>query len=308
MESPVSEIDIREAVEKYALGVEVPAPTMPNLERRLATRYVADVSLRLSEEEIRTLSRATQLREEALDNAHAGEFAVAEEKLARVEDIVENGVTTTEGRLTARSYHAAVVAFLQFRTGEQGRALASLEEALDCCLRLSEEFGHTVSVRRIHLARNVVRVRSSREEYTSALGLAHDLIEYIRHDASWPLGADTSPPASSRLDDTERRFVTDQTLSEIPVVASALRSGEPSEFADPFDQIPKNRWSAWRGGEVLRLCRLATKHRDGCFVEEASEYFEAGKGYLPMTWGKLENLFEDVTGVELPEEIGERVR
>lgn len=282
----------------HVQGSRRPAPRIPNVERRLSVRYVAELSQRLPGAEVELLARATDLRERALVMARAGDTAAARAGLVDAGRFVDRHILSCEGRLSAHSFHAAAAAFVEHVEGQHGIAYQGMIEALGHCRRLRLEFGHSVEVRRVHLARNLVRLIGCLDRHQEAWELDRELLDYIWVSGRpWPLEKGTALDAAQRetLRQDERVFLADQLLSEaINLAVDAQHDGVRLAMDDGEASLAPGTQIVERVGAVLRLCSKVLSEDTEAVLEELAAYFELGSGELPMTWRRAERLFREV--------------
>jgi hypothetical protein len=276
-----------------AEGRAVPVPQLVNMERRQGAQQISDLSRNLSEGDLEALARAVEPRESALVLARQGDIPEARRLLAAAQAIIDQRPLPEEARVAARSFQTAAEAYTDFADGRLERASASLTEALSLCRQLRLAYRHRVEVRRIHLARNMVRVAWAGGSYAPAWSLSAKLLAYLwGTEAPWPLGENTDLETAEReeLREDERVFLTDQVLSE--AISTAFASSAP------IDLPP------WHLGEVQRaalpaavreiehICRELAAHRM-TWLDPVSRFCRGGMGELPMTWHRLVRLVED---------------
>jgi hypothetical protein len=276
-------------------GLSLTLPRLPNMEHRTGVHYVIDLSRRLTQPEIALLGRATEMREQALVKARGGSLADARRELAATEQFVVDQVRSEEGRLTARSFQAAAEAFLEHVEKRHEVARNLLLEALALCKRLRTEYGHRLEIRRVHLARNIVRLVWAAEGHQEAWDLGASLLEYVWvADSRWPLGeatdVDSAERETLRLD--ERTFLTDQLLSEaLSTILDARKRG--AKFAVRMPGSPEQMPP--RVGQICQLCDAALGGDIAEIAGHMANYFEGGPADLPMTWQKADRLFSEST-------------
>lgn len=291
------------AAAAHARGKALPAPHLPNMERRQGVRYVAELSRNLSEEEMATLATATSLREQALDKARVGDLHGARASLVEALEFIGAHISRPEARASARSYYAAAAAFVEFSEHNLQAAYELMSEALILCRQIHNEFGHGVEVRRVHLSRNVARVLWCMGKHADAWRLCLNLLDYLWvEDAAWPLAEDTDIAVSvrERLRLDERVFLTDQLLSE--AISTALDAGRHNVSLIPV-LAADDGWIAGgpvdRINEIGALCQALAATDDDAALQLLARCFEHGQGVLPMTWHRLEKLFDEVSGTPL---------
>lgn len=287
----------------YNEGLQRPGPRIPNMEKRQSARYVADLSRRVSKADMEALNEATQLREQALTLARTSQTGKARGLLDEATSLVADRVESREGQISAASFHGAAAGFVEHVDARHEAAMRDMLSALQHCRTLSVEFGHSVAMRRVHLARNLARLIWSLGEHARAIELCDALLAYTWIDeALWPLQKDTridpEPKASLRRD--ERVFLTDQLMSEIVSTCAHARLRR-----EPFRFDTEGVWEASgddfpeRAHTVRWFCASFVGSDLDQLLSAAAAYFEAGPVDLPMTWGRITRLVEAETGERL---------
>lgn len=297
---------IENAVRARARGRDLPAPRLPNMEQRQNVQYVSDASRRLPETEIALLAQAAELRERGLALARKREPIEARRLLSKALAIVEQHVPSVEGRAIAHSFHAAVQAYVDHVDGLHNSSCDALVAALVLCRRLRLDYGYRVEVRRVHLARNIVRLTWSLKRHVEAWRICGQLLAYVWGiGMPWPLGEDTSiaPPDRENLKQDERLFLTDQLLSEAIAIALSLRNErEMSELPRWFTEATLPRCLPERALKIESISRwlAAAETLEG--LSELTSYFEEGAGDLPTTWHRLDGFLDELVR-QLSEDI-----
>jgi hypothetical protein len=159
-----------------------------DIEMRFGARYLLAMSNRVPIEDIAVFLGASSERERGLVNLRTGNFGAGEKALALARELFSERPLCQEVRLAAESFQLPAEAYLQYRREQGALAQQSLLDAIATCQRLGQEYHHDVEVRRIHLARNIARVRSKAGDAVGALRMLKMLIRYINgHLDAWPL-------------------------------------------------------------------------------------------------------------------------
>jgi hypothetical protein len=296
--------DIERVVAQHAEGRRAPRPRLANIERRSSVRHITDLSRRVPAADMERLAEATERREACLRLAREGELRAAEDGLAAVERFVDAEVETLEGRRSAASFHAAAVAFSEFRHGRLQAAEDELRSALALCRTLALDHGHDVGVRRIHLARNVARLWWSDGRHVAAAQLVIDLLHLVwQPGGPWPLGPETALPGDDRdrLRDDERWFLTDQLLSEAVALTTdpARADADAATIAGTFATARIDQAQRPAIARILDVLTRTVERDPVGVLAVMGEHFQHGPEHLPMTYGRLERMFEQMSGTSL---------
>ena len=278
-------------------------------DRKYNTEHILKIARSASLPEIKVLLRASGIREKGLAFVKAGDIATGAGWLREARRMFSEAALSREARLSADSFQYPAEAYLQYRRGEYGQAEASLLQAIILCHALRDDYQHQVEVRRIHLARNVVRVKTRAGNREEALRMASLLVGYVEgHEAQWPLRELRMTSAPDPLLVEERWALMDQVLGEIALLATwrcatslDLLSGSAgwlftndnnravSEFARVYAWLAARR--ALIEGDVRG------------FLTHGIAYFAEGRGYLSQAWRELTLDLMDLCKEIAPEEL-----
>jgi hypothetical protein len=277
-------------------------------DRKYNTQHILKIARSASLPEITVLLRASGIREKGLAFVKAGDTATGAEWLREARRMFSEAALSREARLSADSFQYPAEAYLQYRRCEYGQAEASLLQAIILCHALRDDYQHQVEVRRIHLARNVVRVKTRAGNREEALRMASLLVGYVEgHEAQWPLRELRMMSAPDPLLAEERWALMDQVLGEIALLATRrcptsldLISGSAgwlftndniavSEFARVYTWLAARR--AMIEGDVRG------------FLTHSIAFFAEGRGYLSQAWRELTLDLTDLCKEIAPEEL-----
>ena len=153
----------------------------------------------------------------------SGECELGAKLIDRSRRHFEAANLSTEAMVLAEWFQTPAEAYVQYRRGDTSGAEALLLQAVEACIPLRARYGYRVELRRIHLARNVVRVRDEAGRPLEALELAHQLVDYIEGVSEawpWPQSVVVEPD----VPDLDVRLVlTDQVLGDVARLLSTTR-------------------------------------------------------------------------------------
>jgi hypothetical protein len=146
-------------------------PTTPiHIDEKLNIQLLLTMTLRLPVSEVAMIVLASQFRARALQLSRAGQFDQAEDQLAAA--LPMDDQLGAEATAADMSLQAAADAYCEYRQARYDRAEARLCGALENCRVLRDRFGYAIEARRIHLLRNLVRVKTFSGNYEAAFELA----------------------------------------------------------------------------------------------------------------------------------------
>lgn len=193
--------------------------------------------------------------------------------------------------LSAESYQYSAEAYLQYRMGDYDLAEASLLQSIVLCQVLHDEFDYPVEVRRIHLVRNIVRVKTRAGDEEAALRMASLLVGYLEGDqAQWPLQESSMAKEPDSLLSEERWGLMDQVLGEIALLIMRRRASSLQLVSGPAGWLFTD---TGRVGEHARVhawlvARRASLDGDAArFLTHGTAFFGEGRGQLRQAWQEL---------------------
>lgn len=295
------------AIELQRKGARQDAHPQLTSDRKYNTQHILKIARNASLPEIRALVVASAIREKGLAFVKAGDIADGAEWLREARRVYGEAALSREARLSADSFQYPAEAYLQYTGGEYGRAEASLLQAITLCHALRDDYHHQVEVRRIHLARNVVRVKTRAGSREKALKMASLLVGYLEgHEAQWPLRELRMASARDPLLPEERWALLDQVLGEIALLATRrypmscdllsgaglLFTNDSNRSVGEFAQV--HAWLSARGAIVEGDVRG--------FLAHSIAFFAKGRGHLSQAWRELTRDLMDLCKEIAPEE------
>jgi hypothetical protein len=278
-------------------------------DRKYTTQHILKLARSASLPEITVLLHASEIREKGLAFVKAGDTATGSEWLREARHMFSEAALSREARISADSFQYPAEAYLQYRRGEYGQAEASLLQAIVLCHALRDDYQHQVEVRRIHLARNVVRVKTRAGNREEALRMASLLVRYVEgHEAQWPLRELRMTSEPDPLLAEERWALMDQVLGEIALLATRrcatslellsgsagwLFTNDNSRAVSEFARV--NAWLAARRAMIEGDVRG--------FLTHGIAFFAEGRGYLSQAWRELTLDLMDLCKEIAPEEL-----
>lgn len=296
-------------LEQYAQGLARPRPMVRNLEQAFDALQVMSMAQRLPVGEIEALGEATDLREGGLRLARSGQPDRGAGLIAEARELFESAGLSHEARACAETYQTAAEAYVDYRGARYLAAEQALLEALRTSKILRDEYGYSAEMRRVHLARNVVRVKAAAGEQLGALELAVMLVRHIAGEANawpWPSLALAEPEA---LTVEQGWFVLDQVLVEI---ARVLTSTNPAAadvlaLADRSGRValPVAGSEFGRVADWMAARRAAVLGDLAAFLDAAGLYFAGGPGQLVQAWREMARELIHVAGPIAPTELSQ---
>jgi hypothetical protein len=278
------------------------------IEKRYNVQHLLRIARRASLPEVTVLLRSSELREKGLASVRAGDTITGAELLRRARHILSEAALSREALLSADSFQRPAEAYLQYKRGEYDQAKQSLLRSIALCQTLRDDYEHDVEVRRIHLTRNLVRVKTSAGNRAEALKMAALLLWYLEGDEEqWPLREFHMTSTPDPLLEEERWVLIDQVLGEIALLVTRHRAtsrqlisgstnglftngGKPSAFPRVHAWLAARR--AWVEGDLRG------------FLTQGIIFFAEGRNCLRQAWRELSLDLMDFCKEIAPEQLG----
>lgn len=276
----------RAASDAEALGRERDPGGGPNIDAVYNSRHVLGMARRLTLPEIAVLLHASGTREQALAEARARRLDEATTLMREARREYEDAGLSAEATAIAHSFQDAAEAFLEFTCGRHEAAKARLASALASCVELRERYGYSVEVRRVHLARNAVRVMTLAGEHAASMRLAAALIDYVVGAGPWPVASIGGACAADPLTEDEQLLLLDQLLGEVALLLPRDGSGAgllgcaPALSVEPAS--PFFRVRVW-----LTARRALVEGEIATFLRWTLLFFDGQPGRLRRAWQEL---------------------
>jgi hypothetical protein len=285
--------DHRSPILDAALALEIgsakrtPAPS--NFDAELGNRMMQSLAKRLTSSEMSTLLEATRVREQGLRLCRAGDLAQGAELVQAAAFAHPSSHLTREARATSESFDYAALAYVAYKMHDYDSAANDLLKALAACRLLGDEYGHDVEARRIHLVRNLIRVKIASGDYPTGLVLINCMLMRLELGADcWPISDSmrTRPCAPSAA---ERQILADQILSEL----CALLDRDGDQAAQTLALLDRRlyRYKGDRGVSRVGVWLTAlVAHEAGDtlgFLQAAGAFFIDGPEHLISAWDAL---------------------
>jgi hypothetical protein len=280
--------------ESYRAGLGRPVRRGRNLEQVYDTLQVLAMADRLPVKEITTLGKATDPRERGLKAARNGQLEEGAGLIAESRRIYGSARLSREAADYAETFQTAAESYIEYRSGDYAAADASMMRSLQLCEDLANAFGDSFEMRRVHLARNVARIRAFAGDRNQGLRISAKLLQYIgSRESAWPLPY-SGPPRRRLLPDDAAMFMLDQVLAE------ALRLLEPDApaaianlpaVAEARDLLLFGAPAFQRAAHCLSACIGYVERDTRVFLEESSDFFETGAQSLELVWREMEKKF-----------------
>lgn len=187
------------------------APDNPG--KAFSKSYLLNLADTLGLDQISVVLQAEPIRERGLALVRAGEIQDAELALSDAERHCAEASLSQHAYLAARTFQAAAEAYLAYRRRQYELAISLLEEALESSRVLSDDFGHDMEFRKVHLCRNIIRTQCYIVPANEVVQSTVALIAYILGNADrWPLRDEVPWSTGRSLADGEVLWSIDETI------------------------------------------------------------------------------------------------
>lgn len=261
--------------------------------QQFSARHLGQLATALPLDQVSLILDAERTREEGLALARSGDDRAAAIFLARAAAIGAQPSLSHHARITLLSFQLAADAYLWHRRGDPAAAIHDLEGAIVAAVELETLHGHDMEFQRIHLARNILRVRiGSASPYSVAADSIALLLYIAGNRQRWPIATGHGIGSPARLSADERAWAIDDLLVnlaqpdfDIRAIAGRLPLLEAAASAEPC-LAAAVEWCRAMIGRHRRDYRL--------FLHHAIRFFESGRGRLGRAAGVIDAALDDL--------------
>lgn len=261
--------------------------------QHFSARHLSQLASALPLDQVSLILEADRIREEGLALSRGGADHDAAIVLARAAAIAERPSLSHHARIALLGFQLAADAYLRHRRGDPAAAIHDLEGAIVAAVELETLHGHDMEFRRIHLARNILRVRTGCASPYSVAADSIALLLYIAGNRQrWPIATGHGIGSPTRLNSDERAWAIDELLVnlalpdfDIRAIAGRLPLLEAAAPAEPCL------------GAAVEWCRaMIGRHRRDyrLFLHHAIRFFESGRGQLIRAAGAIDAALDDL--------------
>jgi len=203
-----------------------PAEMRLDIDKMFSQAYRLKLSTVLPPAEVAVMLAADNVRERALASARQGDLAEAAVQLRQAAALCEDGGLSDHGRIAGLAFQRAAEAFISYRRRRHDEALRGLEDAIIMCDHLTDVFGDAIEFRRIHFARNALRVLCHSAPSERVVADTIDLLYYTAGDeARWPLAVGQGLGKPALLSMAQRGWAIDETIINLALPPVDIGAG-----------------------------------------------------------------------------------
>lgn len=257
-----------------------------------SAQYLRRLSAVLTLQEISAILEAEQYREQGLAASRAGDQEAADALLAQASTICDEARLSRHASLAALSFQLAAEAYIKHRRRDYAGAIGDLENAILTATELEAVFGHDMEFRRVHLARNILRVRASAPLDDQVVDHTLGLLFYIAGDRTrWPIAAGRGVGNPARMAEAQSIWAIDELLINLTLPAVDLGKTDcllpmPEVGTSAHPELP----AAAHWCHALASLSRGEAER---FVAHATSFFELGSGGLIHAGRHLESVCDE---------------
>ena len=283
---------IHKAVNAQQQGFLIENPSHINIDEKYNVQHLLKLTKGLCLPEITILLESTNLREYGLSSIKAGDLENGSLQIDAAAQKYNDKTLSREAIIVADSFQMAAEAYLQYKQNDFSKALNSLVNAIKACNNLRDEYNYDVEIRRIHLARNIVRVMAFNDDQIGACLVAFKLLGYIQGATElWPFPNLTLTTQSDHLIKEEQWFLIDQILAELSFLIS-IRNAKSSNLINMYYDILSNDMRClYSEFEQVYLwldaqhASVKGDHLD--FLNRLITFYSGGSYHLPRAWKEI---------------------
>ncbi len=271
-----------------------------DLDGEYVSHLLLEMRKRLSLSEITTLLRASEIREFGLGLMRSGKLLGGEEAIRYADVLCRRTSLSPEASHIFECFQAPALAFLYYKQRKYADACSQLLSALKACQILSDEYKYNIESRRIHLARNIVRVKISAHCLNEAAVLAPAVIGYLQGDVGlWPFPDQALLLPPWPIDSDLIPSLSDQLLGEIVLLRSKNAAVAQQALKAAYLHLFRGQYgnnTSWRRVYIGIAALYA--HVDGdvvAFLRYATDFLPGGPDQMYQSWNAIEQALAEVS-------------
>lgn len=285
-----------EADQARKIGAESENNFYINLDQKYNSSYILKLAKNLSLPEISLLFSLSKQREYGLSLLRDNKFEIGSEELVKAKKIPDEIKLSSEAILVIDTFQSAAEAFLYYKVKKMDEAINLLYQAIESLKQLHNIYGYECEIRRIHLARNIIRSLSLAGKTKESFLMAFNLLKYISGDISaWPIHvSDWQNVETITLE--ERLILSDQVLSEISILMSNKLLFD-DDIARHLENLLDFLQSKSEMAKVyVWLCANYSLSQNDyeSFLTHSINFFKDGQGFLHNAWKQMEEKLEEL--------------
>lgn len=216
----------RLAMARRSFEHDRPAEMRLDIDKMFGQAYRLKLSTVLPPAEVAIMFAAEDIRHRALARARQGDLVEAAVQLRHAAALLEDGGLSDHGRIAGLAFQRAAEAYISYRRRRHEDAVHGLQDAIIMCDHLANAFGDAMEFRRIHYARNLLRISCLTAPSERVVADTVDLLYYIAGDeARWPLPVGQGLGKPARLSTAQRGWAIDETIVSLALPSVDVGAG-----------------------------------------------------------------------------------
>ncbi len=205
-------IQLQRAIQEHDQKIqEFRPPNNPG--KSFSKKYLLTLASTLGLDQITVILNAESIRERGLALIRDGEIKKAKVVLSDAESLCVEANLSDHAYNAARTFQSAAEAYLAYRERQFEHAVNLLVEALETSRVLSNDFGHDMEFRKVHLGRNIIRAQCFMVQPDEVFASTVGIIKYILGDvACWPFKCQLEWSTTRPLTQDEMLWSIDETI------------------------------------------------------------------------------------------------
>jgi hypothetical protein len=251
----------------------------------------AAIAARIPLEEQLLMRVSSRARANALAAARKHHLQSARLALDQSDRILASPHLQPESRLLVHTFHAAVLAYYEYKAGRIDRARSQIFQALAIDETLITQYNYTIlELHRVQLGHNLMRIHIRCNEFLTATQLCVLLLTYLEGDRpSWPLSAQTTGADPALIPKPLCAAMFAQITGELALLLAARPRQECQSLFRPFKAHAEFNATTHcrhhqRAHEWFSTKWALLQGEDETYLEQAAALLRAGPGEIPLLW------------------------
>jgi len=233
------------------------------------------------------IAKSAKIRRGAMKMARSGAFGLAMQRIKAAEFFLNTSTMQRESMCVALQLHKGVESYVHYRNENYEDARVAMTSTIRLMNELQEKFGYHLDARRVHLARNLLRLDACSGNPLEAARAAFKLLNYtVGEDQSWPYPAlQSKASACMTMNEAKQHMVFNQVAREVVLIFIHADTDLHSALLAKGETIIQNTGNDGIAGSDIRmtavrqwLCakRASLEGQPEDFWSQSATFFRAG--------------------------------
>ncbi|MFT6220508.1 MAG: hypothetical protein ACJAW3_001606 [Lentimonas sp.] len=247
--------------------------------------YLLNLAGTLGLDQIITILQMESIREQGLSLARSGKILEAKIILKKADNLSKEADLSRHGYNAIRTFQAAADAYIAYREQKYELGVELLEESIEACRILSDEFGHDMEFRKSHLGRNIIRTQCFIKPAEEIIQSTFKIIAYILGDHdSWPFENQTTWSNKRLLTNQESMWNIDENITNLLMPEVNLNQVNITKF------LPTESGTMKAVYELIMTMSASINNQKSETYTHALAFFTHAPYGLPHAKNKIEGL------------------